>query len=192
MFITHEQSWKAPSYHSLFRPPYLNSGAAGVFFDSWSRKLCFQKKFVHFFCPQYHCIWGLCNLLLKNPCKYFSGSKLGPRQANYLFKVTEADVKVPIVWLSSAGWPTSDKRCPLVEDFTLTHRLGGFIWLGFWRGVLSKCHLLGRMFCKSRVPFQHAGDAGVRVEQRVELCCLLALLCLPGKRLWALLAQGLY
>lgn len=162
MFIAHQHSWEPLSYHSLFWPPYLNSDAAGGFFDSWSRKLCFQKKFVNFSCPQYCCILGLCNLTLKNSCKCFSGSKLRPRQANYLFKVTEADVRVSKVWLFSAGLPTSDKGCALLEDFTLTHRLGGFILLGLWSRISPKFHLLARMFCKSN-PGCHSSMVGMKV-----------------------------
>lgn len=50
---------------------------------------------------------------------------------------------------------------------------------------------------QSRVPFQRGGGEGVRVG--AELCCLLDLLCLPGKGLQvtpesvrALIVQGLY
>lgn len=61
---------------------------------------------------------------------------------------------------------------------------GRFIVLGFCSGALPKCHLLARVLCTSRVPLQLGGDGGVRVG--AELCCLLGLLCLPGKGLGAI------
>lgn len=173
----------SPLLSQPFLTPILELWCSwGVFLIVEVESCCVsKKKFVHFSRSQCCCIQGLCNLILKNPCKCFSGSKLRPRQANYLFKVTEADVRVPKVGLLSAGLPTSDTRCPPLEDFPGTHRLGGFTVLGFCSGASPQCHLLARVFCTSRVPLQPGGDGGVRVG--AELCCLLDLLCLPGKGL---------
>lgn len=199
-FTAHQHSWEPPSYLSLFRPPYLNSAAAGgAFFDSWSRKLCFQKKFVHFSCPQYCCSLGLCSLILKEPCKCFFRQQTEAQTSQLLVQGhrgrCESSQSVAVLYRAASLW---QKVCSArwLHSNTQAERVcsAGLLERGFTQMPSSGQDVLQ---IQSRVPFQRGGGEGVRVG--AELCCLLDLLCLPGKGLQvtpesvrALIVQGLY
>lgn len=171
----------------------------GCFFDSWSRKLCFQKKFVHFSCPQYCCSLGLCSLILKEPCKCFFRQQTEAQTSQLLVQGhrgrCESSQSVAVLYRAASLW---QKVCSArwLHSNTQAERVcsAGLLERGFTQMPSSGQDVLQ---IQSRVPFQRGGGEGVRVG--AELCCLLDLLCLPGKGLQvtpesvrALIVQGLY